>query len=51
MPGVLDYLSKDDEVLEVDLLVACGHEGMDTLRDRQGLERLGLSGTPPWKRW
>ena len=31
------------------------HEGfwqcMDTLRDKQGLERLWLAGTPPWKRW
>ena len=63
-PGVLDYLSKDDDVLEVDLLerlasegqlAAYRHEGfwqcMDTLRDKQGLERLWLSGTPPWKRW
>jgi hypothetical protein len=24
---------------------------MDTLRDKQGLERLWLAGTPPWKRW
>ena len=21
------------------------------LRDKQGLERLWLAGTPPWKRW
>jgi hypothetical protein len=31
------------------------HEGfwrfMDTLRDKQGLERLWLSGAPSWKRW
>ena len=31
------------------------HEGfwqcMDTLRDKQGLERLWLAGAPPWKRW
>jgi hypothetical protein len=52
MSGVLDYLSKNDHVLEVDLLVAYGYEGMDTtLRDRQGLERLWLSETLPWKRW
>jgi hypothetical protein len=44
-------VSKDDDVVAVDLLVAYGHEGMDTaLRDRQGLERLWLSGTVPWKR-
>jgi hypothetical protein len=24
---------------------------MDTLRDKQGLERLWLAGAPPWKRW
>jgi len=63
-PGVLGYLNKDDDVLEVDLLerltgdgqlAAYRHKGfwqcMDTLRDKQGLERLWLSGTPPWKRW
>ena len=64
-PGVLDYLSKDEDVLEVvDLLerltsdgqlAAYRHEGfwqcMDTLRDKQGLERLWLAGAPPWKRW
>ena len=63
-PGVLDYLHSDDDVLEVDLLerltedgqlAGYRHEGfwqcMDTLRDKQGLERLWLSDTPPWKRW
>jgi glucose-1-phosphate cytidylyltransferase len=63
-PGVLEYLSKDDAVLEIDLLerltedgelAAYRHEGfwqcMDTLRDKQGLERLWLAGAPPWKRW
>ena len=63
-PRVLDYLSKDEDVLEVDLLerltgdgqlAAYRHEGfwqcMDTLRDKQGLERLWLTGPPPWKRW
>jgi glucose-1-phosphate cytidylyltransferase len=63
-PGVRDYLSKDEDVLEVDLLerlagegqlAAYRHEGfwqcMDTTRDKQGLERLWLSETPPWKRW
>ena len=51
-------------MLEIDLperlteggeLAACRHEGfwqcMDTLRDKQGLERQWLTGTPPWKRW
>ena len=63
-PGIFDYLSKDDDVLEVDLLerltgdgqlAGYRHEGfwqcMDTLRDKQGLERLWLGGAPPWKRW
>jgi glucose-1-phosphate cytidylyltransferase len=63
-PGVLKYLSTDEDVLEVDLLerltdegqlAAYKHEGfwqcMDTLRDKHGLERLWLSGAPPWKRW
>jgi glucose-1-phosphate cytidylyltransferase len=57
-PAVLDYLSTDDDVLEVDLLerlsgegqlAAHGHEGfwqsIDSLRDKQGLKR------PPWNRW
>jgi glucose-1-phosphate cytidylyltransferase len=63
-PGVFDYLENDEDVLEVDLLerltadgelAAFRHQGfwqcMDTLRDKQGLERLWLSGAPPWKRW
>jgi glucose-1-phosphate cytidylyltransferase len=63
-PSVLGYLSKDEDVLEVDLLerltsdgqlAGYKHEGfwqcMDTLRDKQGLERLWVAGTPPWKRW
>jgi glucose-1-phosphate cytidylyltransferase len=63
-PGVLEYLSRDEDVLEVDLLerltddgqlAAYRHQGywqcMDTLRDKQGLDRLWHTGTPPWKRW
>jgi glucose-1-phosphate cytidylyltransferase len=63
-PGVLDYLKGDEDVLEVDLLerlaregqfVAYRHEGfwqcMDTLRDRQLLERMWQSGNAPWKIW
>jgi glucose-1-phosphate cytidylyltransferase len=63
-PGVLDYLKGDEDVLEVDLLerlaregqfVAYRHEGfwqcMDTLRDRQLLERMWQSGDAPWKIW
>jgi glucose-1-phosphate cytidylyltransferase len=61
-PPVLDYLSMDNDVLEVDLLeglsgerqpAADGQEGfwqsMGSLCDKQGLE--WLSKTPPWNRW
>lgn len=63
-PGIFKYLHKDDDVLEVDLLerltndgqlAAYRHEGfwqcMDTLRDKQTLERLWSSAKPPWKSW
>lgn len=63
-PGIFDYLSDDNDVLEVDLLErlardgklsAYRHEGfwqcMDTLRDRQLLDRLWESGQAPWKVW
>jgi glucose-1-phosphate cytidylyltransferase len=63
-PRVLDYLAGDEDVLEVDLLerlaregqfVAYRHEGfwqcMDTVRDRQLLERMWQSGDAPWKVW
>ena len=46
---LLERLTEDGE------LAAYRHEGfwqcMDTLRDKQWLERLWLAGTPPWKRW
>jgi glucose-1-phosphate cytidylyltransferase len=63
-PGVFDYLDHDSQVLEVDLLerlardrqfVGYRHSGfwqcMDTVRDRQTLERLWESGKAPWKLW
>ncbi|MEM9209892.1 MAG: glucose-1-phosphate cytidylyltransferase [Pseudomonadota bacterium] len=63
-PGVFDYLTGDQDVLEVDLLerlaidkklVAYKHKGywqcMDTLRDRQKLEEQWASGNAPWKIW
>jgi glucose-1-phosphate cytidylyltransferase len=63
-PGVFRYLKGDEAVLEVDLLErlaedgelsAYRHEGfwqcMDTLRDRNMLERLWQGGSPPWKTW
>jgi glucose-1-phosphate cytidylyltransferase len=63
-PDVFKYLKGDSDVLEVDLLerlaqerqfVAYRHEGfwqcMDTVRDRQTLEKLWQSGNAPWKKW
>jgi glucose-1-phosphate cytidylyltransferase len=63
-PGVLDYLKSDEDSLEIALLerlsrdralAAYKHAGfwqcMDTLRDKQMLEQLWASGSPPWKRW
>jgi glucose-1-phosphate cytidylyltransferase len=63
-PGVFDYLSDDQTVLErapLEGLAADGqlmafrHEGfwqpMDTLREKQILESLWASGDAPWKMW
>lgn len=63
-PKVFQYLSGDDDILEVNLLerlaqerqfVAYRHTGfwqcMDTVRDRQTLEKLWESGKAPWKKW
>jgi glucose-1-phosphate cytidylyltransferase len=63
-PGIFKYLRSDADVLEVNLLerltrdgelTAYRHEGfwqcMDTLRDKNALERLWASGKPPWKTW
>mgnify|MGYP001559538787 CR=1 FL=1 len=63
-PGVFDYLSGDQTVLEGSPLetlardgqfMAFKHEGfwqcMDTLRDRQYLDHLWASGAAPWKKW
>jgi glucose-1-phosphate cytidylyltransferase len=63
-PGVFDYISGDDTVLEREplenlskdgQLMAYKHDGfwqcMDTVRDRQLLERLWESGKAPWKEW
>ena len=49
-------------MLEVDLLERLTSDGqlagyqreyphMDTISDKQGLERLWAAGTPPWRRW
>jgi glucose-1-phosphate cytidylyltransferase len=63
-PSVLDRIAGDDTVWEREPLeglardnelCAYDHEGfwqpMDTLRDRQLLERLWASGAAPWKIW
>lgn len=63
-PGVMEYLSGDDTILEreaLERLAADGelrafrHEGfwqpMDTLREKQQLERLWASGKAPWASW
>jgi glucose-1-phosphate cytidylyltransferase len=62
-PGIFEYLSGDDSILERDPLerlardgelVAHRHPGffqpMDTLRERNLLESLWTSGTAPWNR-
>ena len=63
-PQVLDYLSGDESVLELEALerlavenqlVAYKHHGfwqcMDTLRDKRQLEAAWDEGNPPWKIW
>ena len=63
-PGVFDYIDGDDSILERDTLqrlaadnqlMAYRHAGfwqpMDTLRERQLLESLWVSGAAPWKTW
>lgn len=63
-PACLDHLHSDEDVLEVDLLeklardrklTAYKHTGfwqcMDTVRDRQTLEKMWASGNAPWKLW
>jgi glucose-1-phosphate cytidylyltransferase len=63
-PGVMDYLTGDDSVLEVDVLERLARKGqlaayrhgrfwqcMDTLRDKRSLERQWEDGSAPWKVW
>lgn len=63
-PKVFDYLHGDDAILEREplenlakdgQLIAYKHEGfwqcMDTMRDKQLLEKLWESGKAPWKIW
>lgn len=63
-PKVLSYLHGDDTIWEQDPMIqlaadgelmAYKHEGfwqpMDTLHDKNTLEKLWESGTAPWKKW
>lgn len=63
-PGVFDYLDSDADSLEAKALEAIAADGqlsawqhpdfwqcMDTLRDRQYLEKLWATGSAPWKTW
>ncbi len=63
-PEIFDYLHGDDTILEAeplenlvkdDQLMSYKHDGfwqcMDTLRDRQLLEKMWESGNAPWKVW
>ena len=63
-PEVLNYLGRDDSIMELDALehlakekqlVGYKHDGfwqcMDTLRDKRQLEAAWESGNPPWKVW
>ena len=63
-PEVMDYLDRDDTVLESDALerlaadgqlMAYRHDGfwqcMDTLRDLRTLEALWSKDSPPWRVW
>jgi len=63
-PKILDYLSGDESILEIEALERLANEGqlvaykhddfwqcMDTLRDKRQLETAWESGNPPWKIW
>jgi glucose-1-phosphate cytidylyltransferase len=63
-PGVMDYIEDDSTVWEQEPLMNLAQDGelsayrhygfwqpMDTLRDKNVLERLCASGNPPWKVW
>ena len=63
-PGIIDYIDGDNQMLEreplerianVGQLMAYRHEGfwqpMDTLREKQMLEKMWNDGEAPWKVW
>lgn len=63
-PKVIDYIEGDETSFEREPLERLAEEGqltcfrhsgfwkcMDTLRDKEALEKMWLSGTAPWKTW
>lgn len=63
-PSIFDYITGDDCILEQDVLPKLAESGrlnayihsgfwqcMDTLREKEMLEKLDLSGEAPWKVW
>ncbi|MEY3411980.1 MAG: hypothetical protein RIQ70_666, partial [Bacteroidota bacterium] len=63
-PEVVNYIDGDATIFEREPLEKLASEGnlkaykhngfwqcMDTLRDKNKLEELWESGTPPWKNW
>ncbi len=63
-PAIFDLLKDDSSVLELEILdslavnnqlMAYRHRGfwqpIDTMREKQLLEKLCFSKTPPWKNW
>ena len=63
-PSVIEYIAGDETIFEREPLENLAKEGelkaykhfgfwqcMDTLRDKNKLEELWQSGTPPWKNW
>jgi glucose-1-phosphate cytidylyltransferase len=63
-PAIFDYISGDDTVFEREPLERLAEEGqlmsylhtgfwqcMDSIREKELLERLWASGQAPWKKW
>ncbi|WP_078555143.1 glucose-1-phosphate cytidylyltransferase [Bacillus alkalicellulosilyticus] len=63
-PKVFDYIEDDESVFETDVLPVLSQQGellaykhtgfwkpMDTLNDRNQLEKIWNSGNAPWKKW
>jgi glucose-1-phosphate cytidylyltransferase len=63
-PGAIDYIKNDETVWELDPVERLAHEGqlvgyrhsgfwscMDTLKEKNILEEMWQSGSPPWKTW